>query len=65
MEKVSKEKMDCQKQIAKLQEEFFEKEIEYERLKATMIELQDTNNSMKETYEYTIRVSLKIVQAHT
>ncbi|XP_014469577.1 PREDICTED: uncharacterized protein LOC106741772 isoform X2 [Dinoponera quadriceps] len=54
MEKISKEKRDCIKQVARLQEEFCEKEEECEKLKVTIAELQDTNSSMKESYEYTI-----------
>lgn len=61
MEKVTKEKMEYQKQIVKLQEKFYEKEEENERLKTTMAELQDTSISIKDSYEYTIRVSLQIV----
>ncbi|XP_019699985.1 uncharacterized protein LOC105189740 isoform X4 [Harpegnathos saltator] len=55
MEKISKEKKDCIKQVARLQEEFCEKEEECEKLKVMMTELQDTISNMKETYEYTIR----------
>lgn len=57
MERISKEKRDYVKQVAKLQEEFCEKEEDWEKLKITTAELQETISDMKETYEYTIRVS--------
>lgn len=51
--------MECLKLIAKMQEEFDEKENNYRQLKTTITELEDTSISMKEDYEYTIHVSLK------
>ena len=57
VEKISKEKLDCLRQIARLQEEFDGKENECNELKDTMTELENTNISMKEIYEYKIRVS--------
>jgi len=62
VEKISKEKKDCLKQIARLQEEFDEKENECNELKVTMAELESTNISMRETYEYKICVSLQITR---
>lgn len=59
--KINKEKLCCLKQITKLQEDFDEKEDECKHLKATVTELKDTNSSMRDTYEYTIRVSLRII----
>ncbi|XP_011693811.1 PREDICTED: uncharacterized protein LOC105453499 isoform X3 [Wasmannia auropunctata] len=55
LEKVIKEKMDCLRRIAKMQEEFDEKESNCSQLKITITELEDTSLSMKESYEYTIR----------
>ncbi|KYQ57008.1 Protein SAAL1 [Trachymyrmex zeteki] len=54
LEKITKEKMECLKLIAKMQEEFDEKENNYRQLKTTITELEDTSISMKEDYEYTI-----------
>ncbi|XP_018369157.1 PREDICTED: uncharacterized protein LOC108765104 isoform X3 [Trachymyrmex cornetzi] len=54
LEKITKEKMECLKLITKIQEEFDEKENNYCQLKTTITELEDTNISMKEDYEYTI-----------
>lgn len=61
MDKISKEKTDYVREIAKLQEQFYEREEECGRLKITMTELQDTNNSIKENYESMINVSSKTV----
>ncbi|XP_067209273.1 uncharacterized protein [Linepithema humile] len=55
VEKISKEKTNCLRQIVKLQEKFDEKENECNELKVTMTELESTNISMRETYEYKIR----------
>jgi len=52
--------MDCLRLIAKMQEEFDEKENNYSQLKTTITELEDTSINMKESYEYIIRVSLNI-----
>lgn len=60
MEKLSKERANCLKQIVRLQEEFDEKENECNELKTTMAELESTNHSMRETYEYKICVSIHI-----
>lgn len=45
--------------IAKMQEKFDEKEDSFKQLKSTILELEDTSITMKENYEYMIRVSLK------
>jgi len=62
VEKISKEKTNCLRQIARLQEEFDERENECNELKVTITELESTNISMRETYEYKIHVSLQIIQ---
>ncbi|XP_018343708.1 PREDICTED: uncharacterized protein LOC108749461 isoform X2 [Trachymyrmex septentrionalis] len=54
LEKITKEKIECLKLITKIQEEFDEKENNYCQLKTTITELEDTNISMKEDYEYMI-----------
>jgi len=59
VEKINKEKINCLRQIAKFQEEFDEKEDECKQLKATVAELKDASNNLKEIYEFTIRVSFK------
>lgn len=46
--------------IAKIQKEFDEKEDSCTELKTTILELEDTSISMKESYEYMIRVSLNV-----
>lgn len=58
LERITKEKTDCMRLIAKMQEEVYEKEDNCTELKTTIIELEDTSISMKESYEYMIRVSL-------
>lgn len=60
MDKIGKEKLDCMKQIAKLQEKFEEMEEECKQLKVTIAEMEEINNKMKENYDQTIHVSLKI-----
>lgn len=62
VEKINKEKVYCLKHITKLQEEVDEREDECKQLKATVAELKDTSVSMRETYEYTIRVGLIITK---
>ncbi|KAM0726495.1 Inositol 1,4,5-triphosphate receptor associated 2 [Formica fusca] len=54
VEKISKEKMDCMKQIARLQEKFDETENECKQLKVTIAELEEINIKMRETYDQTI-----------
>ncbi|XP_032673235.1 uncharacterized protein LOC116845069 isoform X3 [Odontomachus brunneus] len=54
LEKINKEKRDCIKQVARLQEELCEKEEECEKFKVMIAELQDTNSSTKDIYEITI-----------
>lgn len=58
--KINKERTDYVRQIARLKEQFCKREEEYDRLKVTMVELEDTNSSMKENYESIVRVSSKI-----
>ncbi|XP_011345233.2 uncharacterized protein LOC105283844 isoform X2 [Ooceraea biroi] len=55
VEKISKEKVICLRQITKLQEEFNEREDECKQLKVTVTELKDASSNMKDTYEFTIR----------
>jgi chromosome segregation ATPase len=64
VEKINKEKINCLRQIAKLQEEFDEREDECKQLKATVAELKDASNSLKEIYEFTIRVSFNYVKCN-
>lgn len=47
--------------IVKMQKEFDDKEDNCTELKTTIIELEDTSISMKESYEYMIRVSLNVI----
>ncbi|KAL6436956.1 hypothetical protein ACFW04_004944 [Cataglyphis niger] len=54
VEKISKEKTDCMKQIARLQEKFDETENECKQLKVTIAELEEINIKMRETYDQTI-----------
>ncbi|XP_029674351.1 uncharacterized protein LOC115242296 isoform X7 [Formica exsecta] len=54
VEKIIKEKMDCMKQIARLQEKFDETENECKQLKVTIAELEEINIKMRETYDQTI-----------
>lgn len=60
IEKFNRKERDYVRQANRLQEELYEKEDECEKLTATTAELQDTNSSIKEIYENTILVSLKI-----
>lgn len=60
MEKINKENRDYTKQVIRFQEELYEKGEECEKFRVMMAELQNTNSNMKETYEHTISVSLKI-----
>lgn len=60
MEKISKEKNDCMKQITRLQEKFDETEDECKQLRVTISELEKISIKMRETYDQTIHVSLKI-----
>lgn len=59
MEKISKEKIDCMKQIAKMQEKFDETEDECKQLKVTIAEMEEISIKMRESYDQTIHVSLK------
>jgi len=59
VEKISKEKIDCMKQIAKLQEKFDETEDECKQLKVTIAEMEEISIKMRESYDQTIHVSLK------
>ncbi|XP_050451809.1 uncharacterized protein LOC126851669 isoform X5 [Cataglyphis hispanica] len=54
VEKISKEKTDCIKQIARLQEKFDETENECKQLKVTIAELEEINIKMRETYDQRI-----------
>ncbi|XP_072746042.1 uncharacterized protein [Anoplolepis gracilipes] len=54
VEKISKEKIDCVKQITRLQDKFNETENECKQLKITITELEEINIKMKETYDQTI-----------
>lgn len=60
MEKISKEKIDYIKQITRLQEKFDETEDECKQLKVTIAELEEISIKMRETYDQTIHVSLKM-----
>lgn len=60
IEKITKEKMDCMRLIIRMQEEFDEKEDNCRHLKTMISELEESNVSMKESYEYTISVSLNV-----
>ncbi|XP_029165443.1 uncharacterized protein LOC114936427 isoform X5 [Nylanderia fulva] len=54
VEKISKEKMDCMKQIIRLQEKFDDTEDECKQLKVTITELEKMSIKMRETYDQTI-----------
>ncbi|EFN71542.1 hypothetical protein EAG_04592 [Camponotus floridanus] len=54
VEKISKEKIDFMKQIAKLQEKFDETEDECKQLKVTIAEMEEINIKMRESYDQTI-----------
>ncbi|XP_036149163.1 uncharacterized protein LOC105830282 [Monomorium pharaonis] len=54
LEMITKEKMNCIEVIAKMQEEFDEKENNFRHLKSTITELQDSSINIKENYECVI-----------
>lgn len=61
MDKLNKEKTDYTRQIAKLNEQSYEREEECGKLRIRMAELEDTNSSIKENYESMICVSSEIM----